>query len=937
MGNLSSRAVRSLIYSILLTFACATAHAESVTIFLRAESASGKAALQLNTSKLTSSQIGDILIFNGPGISPAGFVLDRVDSGLGGSVNLLGHSDGDQRPSRLFVLSFADEHVNAIVDLPDGSRVTVAGTSAALRMDHNPAGDSRRVYPRDDGIGMERKVGDVRVPADLNPPSYGGMATIDVVVAMSPEFEKDHYNEGPVARVNALMSVANRAFLASGISVRLSLVGFTTVAADANKTSEQMLYDITGKDAKLTKAFSVLRETKNADIVIYVRKYLPSHQGVCGSAYIGGYRRNSTEAPIDLSGEAEKGYAVVHDGKLPDGRYCHEETLAHEVGHNLGSKHDHVEDWGDERGAYDENFAHIGYGAQGGFTTIMGYPKGDHSLYVSFFSAPNLSCNGVPCGSEDGDLVADNARRFSDVRFKVAGWRGPKYSELLVDVSGSGDGQVTAEGLNCGYLCRAQYPSDRYVELQAMPVAGSTFAGWSVPCSPQPAAPATTCLVSMSQARKVTATFISKEAYARLTVLPPDKTLGSVTGDKIDCGDRCSVRFKTETPITLKANPRAGKRFVGWTGACEGQKITCVLRLTADAVVGVKFVGRKVVSLSAASRTAYAVLDDGSLWAWGDNSSGQFGNGNISEGSSRPIHVGDGYQVVSAGDGFAFGLKPSGELFAWGRNDSGQLGDGSTQRRLSATKIGSDFLIVSSGLDHTLAIRKDGRTWSWGKNLEGQLGDNSQTPRNSPAPIPAQFSSVSAYANTSFGVTKEGVLFGWGENRGSELGDGSNSPFQKSPVQIATDIIMVQAGFGRSVAINKDRALLGWGNNNLEQLDNGQTDPPMPPADVWRRPVVMGKGYAFATVAAAFLGSAIRSDGRWELWGRGLGDATPPMAPRPPTQFPGHFSSTVCGGDFCLARSSSGSVWAIGRNEYGQLGNGGKQDQWRAVQVFLVE
>jgi len=72
------------------------------------------------------------------------------------------------------------------------------------------------------------------------------------------------------------------------------------------------------------------------------------------------------------------------------------------------------------------------------------------------------------------------------------------------------------------------------------------------------------------------------------------------------------------------------------------------------------------------------ILSDGSLWAWGDNSSGQLGISTTGGTVNTPVQVGTDtdWVDIAAGYKFSLGLKSDGSLWAWGDNISGQLGDG---------------------------------------------------------------------------------------------------------------------------------------------------------------------------------------------------------------------------------------------------------------------
>ena len=121
------------------------------------------------------------------------------------------------------------------------------------------------------------------------------------------------------------------------------------------------------------------------------------------------------------------------------------------------------------------------------------------------------------------------------------------------------------------------------------------------------------------------------------------------------------------------------------------------------------------------------VHTDGSLWAWGDNSAGELGDGTITnETTPERIVAGTNWQSVAPGSVPPSRSARNGTLWAWGTNGYGQLGDGATTSH--QPDAGADRLPVHvegrverTGY-HTLAIRSDGTLWAWGYNFQGQLG-----------------------------------------------------------------------------------------------------------------------------------------------------------------------------------------------------------------------
>ena len=92
-----------------------------------------------------------------------------------------------------------------------------------------------------------------------------------------------------------------------------------------------------------------------------------------------------------------------------------------------------------------------------------------------------------------------------------------------------------------------------------------------------------------------------------------------------------------------------------------------------------------------------AVRADGSVWAWGLNSTGQLGDGTIvSRPTPAPVAGLGGVVSVAAGAGHSLAVKADGSVWGWGDNRSGQLGDGTVTARTVARPI--------AGLPHTVAV-----------------------------------------------------------------------------------------------------------------------------------------------------------------------------------------------------------------------------------------
>jgi len=183
---------------------------------------------------------------------------------------------------------------------------------------------------------------------------------------------------------------------------------------------------------------------------------------------------------------------------------------------------------------------------------------------------------------------------------------------LTVAGGGAGSGKVTASQvleevpLNCVITagraastgCSQTYAWKSAVTLTATPDAGNTFAGWSGACS----GTATTCKVTMTQHRSVTATFsgsgVASYALAITGLGTGSGTVQSQTGlsPAISCAIKtgtaasgtCSASYPNATSVTLTPTPAAGHSFTGWSGACSGTG-PCTLSMTAARTATAKF------------------------------------------------------------------------------------------------------------------------------------------------------------------------------------------------------------------------------------------------------------------------------------------------------------------------------------------------------------
>lgn len=156
-----------------------------------------------------------------------------------------------------------------------------------------------------------------------------------------------------------------------------------------------------------------------------------------------------------------------------------------------------------------------------------------------------------------------------------------------------------------------------------------------------------------------------------------------------------------------------------------------------------------IKQIAAGKNHTVALKSDGTVWTWGINETGQLGDGTKTN-RNTPVKVwaGQGKEfsgavAVTAGAGHTLILKSDGTLWAFGDNTAGQCGNGTTANTEYPVQVkgpaGSEFLTgcvtVTGGSNHTLAIGKDGSVLGWGGNEQGQLGNGGN--KNESCPVMA--------------------------------------------------------------------------------------------------------------------------------------------------------------------------------------------------------
>jgi alpha-tubulin suppressor-like RCC1 family protein len=176
-----------------------------------------------------------------------------------------------------------------------------------------------------------------------------------------------------------------------------------------------------------------------------------------------------------------------------------------------------------------------------------------------------------------------------------------------------------------------------------------------------------------------------------------------------------------------------------------------------------------------------ALLTDHTIWCWGDNSQGQLGNGTTG-GAPDPgkvVVLDNMMKHVDAGRNHVCAVKNDGSLWCWGSNGSGELGNGTTGAGIPipAQVLGAGLNVVSvaAGYENTFVIKADGSAACCGDGSEGQLGNGGLFSSASPETLGALGTDVFAIApgghDTCAIKTSDGTVSCWGADDQGQIGN----------------------------------------------------------------------------------------------------------------------------------------------------------------------
>jgi alpha-tubulin suppressor-like RCC1 family protein len=318
---------------------------------------------------------------------------------------------------------------------------------------------------------------------------------------------------------------------------------------------------------------------------------------------------------------------------------------------------------------------------------------------------------------------------------------------------------------------------------------------------------------------------------------------GISNSSKVACGVTHSILLKTDGTVWAWGRNNKGQLGDG----------TTTDRLSPTQVTGLT----GIVYIAAGDEFSIAVKNDGTVWTWGRNHKGQLGDNTTTDRNS-PVQVVGGASTcgaflcnitkIAAGSTFSLAIMNDGSLWSWGQNDKGQLGNGTTIDQIAPVKVLTgasgcainlcNIIEIAAGEKHSIALKSDGTVWTFGRNDKGQLGDNTTTDRSTPVQVVGGTSGCGAFicgisklgsgAKFTTLLKSDGLVYSFGHNNMGQLGDCSTTD-RFTPVQVngVTNIVALSKGCSNvfSLSLDNNGDFLVWGQNDKGQLgDNSNTD-----------------------------------------------------------------------------------------------------------------